>query len=529
MNNGEREAYEKEIEYLKKLVAQQERKLSENENRIAMLSEQLAGLRRRFFGPRSERTKTVLPDSAQMSLFNEAELEGTEAIPEEKPADSSHVKAHSRKKKDSRKLDLTGMETETVVHDIPEGHLSCPECGSRDMVCIGENLVRYELHVVPASYTVKKHVQKVYKCLSCSDDEHTAIIKAPAPNALVSHSPVTASSMTMTLLNKFQFALPFNRQEKLWKMMGIAVSKATMANWILYAYRDWLKPLLGLMKEQLLEETVIHADETRVQVMKEKGRRNTSQSYMWLYSTGGFAKTQIRLFEYQPSRSGDCAADFLKDFKGYLHTDAYSGYGKVSEAKHCFCYAHARRKFVDSLPPGTADSGDTVAGKAIKQINGLFKLEQRYADMDADERQKQRQAEARPRILALFEYLESNLDRFTQSSAIAKAMKYMLNNRTSFMNYLEDGNCSISNNIAEYSIRPFTIGRKNWVLSGSPRGAEASAGVYSMIETCLANGIDTRDYFMYIFEHMPQEENIHDRNVLQKYLPWNVPIENTNK
>ena len=249
-----------------------------------------------------------------------------------------------------------------IQDDIPEGHLSCPECGSRDMVCIGENLVRYELHVVPASYTVKKHVQKVYKCLSCSDDEHTAITKAPVPNVLVSHSPVTASSMTMTLLNKFQLALSFNRQEKLWKMMGIAVSKATMANWILYAYRDWLKPLLGLMKEQLLEETVIHADETRVQVMKEKGSRNTSQSYMWLYS-----------------------------------------------------------------------------------------------------------------------------------------------------------------------IRPFTIGRKNWVLSGSPYGAEASAGVYSMIETCLANGIDTRDYFMYIFEHMPQEENIHDRNVLQKYLPWNVPIENTNK
>lgn len=160
----------------------------------------------------------------------------------------------------------------------------------------------------------------------------------------------------------------------------------------------------------------------------------------------------------------------------------------------------------------------------IKRINKLFELETECSDMSPEERQEQRMVKSRPVILDLFEYLERNINKVTSYSAIAKAMRYMLNNKDNFMNYLKDGQCSLSNNIAEASIRPFTLGRKNWVLSGSPRGAEASAGVYSIVETCIANGIDTRDYFMCIFEHMPQESNISDEQILCKYLPWNVTL-----
>ena len=434
----EREELKKEIGRLKSLLNKQEKQLADKDLEISRLNDILASMRRRLFGPRSERTKVVLPDSQQMSLFNEAELEGTVDFTQDEADTASIVKGHTRKKSAPKKLELAGMESETIVHDITEADRICQDCGSSNLTCIGEELVRYELHVVPASYVVKKHVQKIYKCLDCSDDEHTTILKSPVPNPLIPHSPVTASSMTMTILNKFQFALPFSRQEKLWRMMGIKISKATMSNWILYAYRDWLKPMLEVMQKQLLREDVLHADETRVQVMKEKGRKNTSQSYMWLYTTGRFAEHQIRLFKYQPSRSGDCAADFLKGFHGFLHTDAYPGYNKVEDVIHCFCYAHARRKFVESIPAGTADAGDTISGIAIKRINELFELEEKYSALSVEERQKSRIEEAKPKILALFEYLENNLGKIPQSSNLAKAMKYMLANKKSFMNYIND-------------------------------------------------------------------------------------------
>ena len=213
----------------------------------------------------------------------------------------------------------------------------------------------------------------VYKCKACENDEHVEFVKAQTPKPLVPNSPVTPSVMTATMLNKFQFALPLQRQEKLWQIMGLNLSKQTMANWIQYAYRDYLKPLIGLMKKQLLRENILHADETPVQVLKEKGRRNKSKSYMWLYSTGQYAKHHVRVFEYQPSRAGACASKFLNGFHGYLHTDAYAGYSQVDDVIHCCCMAHARRKFVEALPENIEHPEETIPGRVIKEMGRLFK------------------------------------------------------------------------------------------------------------------------------------------------------------
>ena len=526
MKKADLQEYENTIKELRNLLAAQKAEIANKTAENDELKRQLAVLRKSLYGSRSERTKTHSSNPGQLSLFNEAELEGTEEAVAE-TITTTEVKAHTRKKQPSKKLDLKGLETKTVVHDIPEAERKCPECNSTNLECIGQELLRYELHVVPAAIEVIKHVRNIYKCLDCSNDEHTSIIKATMEKPLIPHSPVTASSMTMTILNKYQFAMPFNRQEKLWQMMGIPVSKANMSNWILYAYRDYLKPLVGLMHQELLQESIIHADETSVQVMKEKGRKNTTKSYMWVYSTGAFARHQIRLFQYQPGRSGDFAKEYLAGFHGYLHTDAYGGYNKVKNATHCYCYAHARRRFLESIPAGLKNVSDTIAGRAIESINRLFEIERKATAMGPEERKELRKKESEEEILALFEMLKKSLPEVPQSSAIGKAIKYMLNNEQSFKNYLEDGRCSISNNIAENSIRPFTVGRKNWILSGSPRGAEASAAMYSMIETCLANNIDTRDYFMYIFQHMSQEDNLQDEETLKKYLPWNIPQQET--
>lgn len=279
MKKADLQDYENKIKELQKLLADKEAEIANKAAELDELKRQLAVLRKSLYGSRSERTKKHSSNPGQLSLFNEAELEGTEEAAAETIA-ATEVKAHVRKKKPSKKLDLKGLETKTVVHDIPESERKCPECNSNNLECIGQELIRYELHVVPATVEVIKHVRNIYKCLDCSGDEHTSIIKATMEKPLIPHSPVTASSMTMTILNKYQFAMPFNRQEKLWQMMGIPVSKANMSNWILYAYRDYLKPLVELMHQELLQESIIHADETGVQVMKEKGRKNTAKSYI---------------------------------------------------------------------------------------------------------------------------------------------------------------------------------------------------------------------------------------------------------
>ena len=336
---------------LEKLKAEYEQKIAEMELRhkqeMDLMKEQLSSMRRLLFSSKSERTKIILPNPDQLSLFDEVEQEAAPELSEE----ATTVKTHKRKKqRTQKKLDLSKAERNVVVLDIPEKDRHCPACGSDELVPVGKEHVRDEVRIIPAKIIVDEIYQNVYKCKACENDEHVEFVKAPTPKPLVPNSPVTPSVITATMLNKFQFALPLQRQEKLWQIMGLNLSKQTMANWIQYAYRDYLKPLIGLMKKQLLSENILHADETPVQVLKEKGRKNKSKSYMWLYATGQYAKHHIRVFEYQPSRAGACASKFLEGFHGYLHTDAYAGYSQVDDVIHCCCMAHARRKFVEALP-----------------------------------------------------------------------------------------------------------------------------------------------------------------------------------
>ena len=185
---------------------------------------------------------------------------------------------------------------------------------------------------------------------------------------------------------------------------------------------------------------------------------------------------------------------------------------------------HARRKFAEALPEHIEHPEETIPGRVIKEMGCLFKIEQDCQELSADERQKQREEKSRPILLALFEYLEKEKGHVPQASKLSKAINYCLSHRNELMNYLHDGNCSISNNLAERSIRPFTIGRKNWIFSGSPAGAEASAAAYSLIETCIANKVDTKEYLEYIFKNMSQEDSLKDDAVLEKFLPWNVAL-----
>lgn len=342
------------------------------------------------------------------------------------------------------------------------------------MVKVGEEFVRTEVQFIPAKLKVIDHYRETYECRSCRKNGTPYMEKAPVPYPPVLHSLASASTITWLIHQKFELSIPLYRQEKEWEALGLRLSRATMSNWLLVVYRDWLVHIVHRLKLELLKQRYLHIDETHVQVLKEPGRKNTSDSYMWVYCSIRDAVNPIRYFEYQPGRSGKYPEAFLREYEGYIHTDAYSGYNAVSGVKRCLCYTHLRRAFVDALPKDIHNS------EASKPAIGEL-----------------------------------------PKSKLSKAFHYALNNREGFWNYLEDGNCSISNSLAENCIRPFVIGRKNWLFSGSPKGAEASAGIYTLVETAKANGLAPMKYIKYILSDMPGSAFLEHPEYLDDYLPWN--------
>jgi hypothetical protein len=250
---------------------------------------------------------------------------------------------------------------------------------------------------------------------------------------------------------------------------------------------------------------------------------------MWVYSTAQHSRYPIRIFEYQPGRGGKYPQEFLKGFRGFLHTDAYSGYNKVPGIKRCLCWAHLRRKFVDALPKDINSPGATLPSQGIRYCNKLFEIEKTLESLSCEERKSERLRQEKPVLDAFWSWLDSVQGSILFKSKLGGAISYALNHKGQLMSYLEDGNCSISNNLAENSIRPFTIGRKNWLFSGSPKGAAASAAVYSIIESAKANGLNPFKYLNFIFSELPGVQFGQNPELLEDYLPWNADVQATCK
>jgi transposase len=486
------------------------------------LRKQVEWLRKAQFGRKSETKKVIYPEE-QMSLFNEAEIEAKPSAPEPEVT----VKPHKRKKKVGHREEMLAKLPHQKIVVEPETTV-CLECGS-ELSPVGEEFVRSEVVYIPARVEVKDFYRKSYECRECRKQGQPTMLKAAMPQPVIPHSIASPSVVAHVMMQKYGYAIPLYRQESEWKHIGLAFSRANLANWIIIASNEWLMPIYDRMHELLLEERCLHVDETPVQVHHEKDRKNKSKSYMWVYtSTALNPQRHIRLFEYAPTRSAHCAETFLEGFAGYLLTDDYVGYNRVETAVHCLCWAHARRKFVDAAPPYAkkADGfGDSLVKKGIDQIGDLFKKEKEYKALSPKERYERRLGEEKPILKALFEWAEDNVDKLLPKSPLAKAMNYLLSNREGLTCYLKDGHCDISNNTAENSIRPFTVGRKNWLFSNSPKGAKASAIVYSLIETAKANNLDSERYLKYLFEQLPNTANFKNAETLDQYLPWAVKVQ----
>jgi len=490
----------------------------EHEN--ARLHETVAYLTKKLYGRSSE--KTSILNLGEMSLFDEAEVEANPRAPE---PDLQQVTNYRRKKfKGQREELLKDIPHIKKLCSLAEEDRFCERCGT-PLCSVGEEFIRTEIEFIPAEIRVIDYYRETFECRPCRKAGESYMEKSPMPYPVIQHSMASPTTVAWVMHQKYVNALPLYRQEKEWETLGVSLSRSTLANWIIVASRDWLAPLVNRLHEALLTERYIHCDETTLQVMQEVGRKNTTTSYMWVYSSGQYSKYPIRIFEYQPGRNGCYPRKFLEGFQGFLHSDAYSGYNKVPGVTRCFCWSHQRRYFVDALPKDTKGPEATFASQGIEYCNKLFEIEKNLKDLSDEKRKNERLKQEKPILDAFWAWIESAKGQLLPKSKSAEAVNYALNHKDGLMNYLLDGNCSISNNLVENSIRPFTVGRRNWLFSGSPRGAAASAIAYSIVETAKANGLNPYKYLKFIFSELPGVQFGQHPEFLEDYFPWNPEIQ----
>jgi len=509
-----------EVAALENKIQQQQDEIDALKKKLDHMNEILLNAQRARFGQSSEKKTYVLGDD-QVCLFNEAELVQDHKA-EEPTEETFTVKAHARKKKRTIDELTKNLPVEEIVLQLPESKLNCNKCGGPFRL-IGKKLVRRELIIIPQEEKILEYYSCTYACDKCEKDTGYAhILTTQAPPALMKHSLASPSTVADVMTKKYVDGLPLARQEKIWDRQGVELSRATLANWVIQCTQTWLKPLYRHMKQALLEDTVIHADETTVQVLKEEGKAATSESRMWVYASWEGSKKPIRIFEYQPDRSGKRPANFLKGFTGYLVTDGYTGYNQVTDVIPCGCWAHARRKWREAMPDG-ATVKTSKAAVGYRYCTKLFTLDNQVSYILPKTRNAHRQNVVRPLLEEYFAWLKTVHPE--KGSKLEDAVRYSLNLEQQLTAFLDSPEVPISNNLAENAIRPFVVGRKNWLFCDSVKGAESSAIVYSIVETAKANNLEPYDYLLMVLSLLPYEGKSPSHEKLEQLMPWHPNVQ----
>ena len=507
--------------------------LLERDNVISILQEKLRLASANTYGTRTERRD----NDPQADLFNEVDAlalspdaedleagsvttdNSTDESSEESSADTQTI-TYERRKTRGRKALPESLPRVEIELDIPEADKVCA-CGCQKNRIGSDSSERLE--IVPAKLFVERHIRYKYACPQCEDGVQIA---ATVP-AMIPKSNAGPGLLAYVVTAKYQDALPLHRQEKIFNRHGVELTRQTLANWIIKCSQA-LDPVLDQMERVLRLAPVILMDETTVQVNKEEGKEASSKSYMWIrralappddYSRHG---ADITLYHYSRSRGSEVASELLSDYHGALMTDAYAGYNSVvasQQLMHAQCWAHARRKFVEaekSLPKGKKSPAISAI---LNEIAKLYGIEKQIKTLPASDKQVQREALAKPILEKLHQSLLKKANDVMPKSALGEAVHYTLKCWSGLTQYLKNGHIPIDNNGAENGIRPFVIGRKNWMFCDTVNGAHASARLYSVIETAKANGLEPYQYLRYLFRELPKAGCEAD---VQKLLPWRV-------
>lgn len=471
------------------------------------LQEQLALAKQQRFASSTEK------NPHQMSLFNEAE----DAEPVADEADEEEVaivaERASKKKQPKREALPEHLPREIIEHDIAEEDKRCA-CGSMKER-FGEEISE-QLAIIPAQIKVISHVRPKYACKACEE----GVTIAPMPKLLLPKSIASSSLVAYTITSKYVDHLPLYRQESIWQRYGVRIPRNTCCDWLMKTAEKCM-PLLEHLKADILKAPYVQADETTAQVLNEPNRSDQQKSYIWVYRGNAPNQTSI-YYEYQQTRQGKHAKAFLDTYSGYLQTDGYAGYSWANthaDITHLGCMAHARRPFVQLVKIAKKTG---KAHQIVSLIKKLYAVEKQAREnaLSPDERYALRLEKSQPLLETIKQWLDKTSKTTSPKATIGKGITYMLNHWDELTAFLKDGMLEIDNNWVENDIRPFAVGRKNWLFSASPRGATASTLFFSLIMTCKANNIEPFAYFCAMLKKIPQCESKEDYKAL---LPYNMP------
>jgi len=505
-----------DMEALKQIVIEQGKIIQAKDLEYQLLEEKYKTLQRMFFGKRSE--KLTPEDEFQCLLFNEPEdgasSEG-EIFTENDNSDVTIVKEYTRRKTGRKPLPAE-LPREEVVHDIPAEEKKCSCCGS-ERKSIGSETTE-ELDIIPAAIKVIRHVRLKYGPCSCDGFLHSGeaeIKTAPAPKRMIPGSIVSPGLLAYTVTSKYADALPFYRQSKIFERIGVELSRATLCNWTIEAYEK-MTDFIQIFESELKKGNFVRMDETTVQVLHEENRRPESTSYMWVSIGYPERGRPLVLYQYYPTRSQKIPYDFLEGFTGYLQTDGYDGYNYAVSKRgitHVGCFAHARRYFFDA---SKLNKKESRAHRALQFIRRIYEIESelREKNLPDDEFVERRKKLVVPVLDDFYNWLTEAKNTVLPSSKIGDAVNYTLNEWSKLIRYLDAAFLTPDNNETERAIRPFVIGRKNWLFSNTQRGAKASAAMYSLIESAKANRLEPYAYLRFLFTRLPEVSNKADLKAL---------------
>ncbi len=520
----------KEVVGLRKTVTEKDQQLEiksqqieKKDQQIAQLLDYIQLLRQKQFGRSSEKVS-----KDQINLFDESELEHLliehdEVLPETTPPESSPQTPIKKQKPIRRPLPAHLKRIEKIIDVTDEEKSQMKD----DWTFIGYESAE-QLAVIPRQhYVIVTKRAKYAPNHENIPGAEQGIKTAARPDQIIPKSIASASVIADVITAKFVDGLPLYRQEKTYQRDGIDLSRQTMSGWVIQL-EEQLTPLMHALKKALYKSQLLHIDETRLQVMNEPNKDNTQLSYMWVYK-GGPPEQPIIWFEYSDSRQSSVPIDFLTPENGEspedainIMTDGYAGYNALSKMpcikNHAVCWAHARRKFVEA---SQGRKNTAAAHQMVSLIAKLYQIEREAKDQTAEQRKSLRHEKAVPILNKIKQWLDNKADKAIPKSLLGKAVHYTLNLWPKLTVYLTDGHIPIDNNAAENAIRPFVIGRKAWLFSGSPRGARASAVLYSLIETAKANGLEPRAYLTDLFERLPKAKS---EKALNDLLPMNIKI-----
>ncbi len=501
--------HQKTHQELLAMVAAQQLKLDEQSTKIETLQHQLAIALHARFGRKSEQVSN--DGHVQLDLFDEAQILPSQVEAAKKDDEALTVASYQRSRKAGGRKPLPADLPRTqIIHDLPDTEKTC-SCGCA-LTCIGE-VKSEQLEIVPAVVTVIEHVRLKYACKTCE----LTIKTAPNPAQPIPKSVATPSLLAHIAVSKFDDHLPLYRLEEIFNRHGIELSRMTLSSWMIRC-GELVQPLINLLHDEINAYDIAYADETPVQVLRQKGMSPTKKNYMWLF-TGGPPEKRCCLYHYEPSRASHVPAKLLDSFEGYLHCDAYKGYLPLFVTRPILgvgCWAHVRRKFID-ITKTVKTRG--LAHEAVERIAQLYQLEKSIKEKELDENAcyQHRQEHAAPLLDVFHRWLEENSRRVPPQSPIGKAITYALNQWRYLLNYLKDGRLEIDNNRSERGIKPFVIGRKNWLFMGNYQGAKAAANLFSLIESAKANGFNPFDYLKHVFEKLPSCKTLEDFEALMPF------------